>query len=106
LPSHSRVIQFDRACRVRVGQCQDRELTDTFAFNDIYLVWIQNAPSNFSSATSKGSPSNPSKKKEICRRWNDNRCPNSSTTCTYSHLCANCRSPAHRGPDCSTAQKK
>jgi hypothetical protein len=104
--SHSRVIQFDKACRVRVGQCQDRELSDTFAFNDIYLVWIQNGPTSLSSNTTRANYSPQSKKKEACKRWNDNRCPNTASTCTYSHTCAKCRSPTHQSPDCSQTEKK
>jgi hypothetical protein len=106
LVSHSRVIQFDRACRVRVGQCQNRELSDTFSFTDLYLVWIQNAPSNPPSGSGRTATANSNKKRDACKRWNDNRCPNTSLNCTYNHFCLKCRSPAHKAPECLTTEKK
>ncbi|KAF5376292.1 hypothetical protein D9615_008534 [Tricholomella constricta] len=40
---HSRVIQFDRAVRLRVAQRRDLLLTDHAAFADLSMLWLQNA---------------------------------------------------------------
>ena len=40
---HLRVIQYDRAVRIRVAQRRDLVLTDYHQFTDLHVLWIQNA---------------------------------------------------------------
>ena len=40
---HTRVIQLDRAVRIRVSQRRDLLLTDYNQFSDLHVLWIQNA---------------------------------------------------------------
>jgi hypothetical protein len=104
---HSRVIQYDRAVRIRVAQRRDLLLTDYHHFSDLHVLWIQNAGANGTKAgdgdkrtrSGGGSASN-SKRRETCRRWNEGRCPNTVATCNYVHGCAKCRSNSHTSSEC------
>jgi hypothetical protein len=102
---HSRVIQYDRAVRIRVAQRRDLLLTDYNRFSDLHVLWIQNAGTGGKSGESEkrgraGVPGGSSKHREACRRWNEGRCPNTVANCNFAHVCAKCRSNAHTSAEC------
>jgi hypothetical protein len=104
---HDRVINYDRAVRIRVAQRRDLELTSHEGFADLQLQWINN-PTALTVGRSSGTrgKSKSGGRRDPCRRWNDHRCPNSASACSYAHICPNCRSNAHTGGECLGAQKK
>jgi hypothetical protein len=103
---HTQVIQYDRAIRIRTAQQQDLLLTDFHRFTDLHVLWIQNAGAARSRAgddakrTRNGGSSGGTKRREVCRRWNEGHCPNSVASCSYAHVCAKCRSNAHTTTEC------
>ncbi|KZP19210.1 hypothetical protein FIBSPDRAFT_744345 [Athelia psychrophila] len=102
---HPKVINYDRAVRIRAGQRRDILLTDFAKFSDLHVLWILGAGAGASSTegkhrTSTSSGSGSRRKDGPCRRWNDGRCVNSNEGCEYSHICSSCRSNAHRAPNC------
>lgn len=106
---HLRIIQYDRAVRIRAAQRRDILLTDLSQYSDLHVLWIQNAGG--ASGVSKtgrsgGTPSNINKRRDPCRRWNEGRCPNTAGNCTYAHICSKCRSNAHTSTECETSQRK
>ena len=112
---HDRVINYDRAVRIRAAQRRDIDLSDTFEFGDLQIQWINNAP-NPSLSHPAGPPSKEPKdstgkgkkgrRSAACRRWNDNRCPNAAATCNYLHVCSNCSNPGHVASNCDSPGKK
>jgi hypothetical protein len=106
LPSehHHRIISFDRAVRIRVAQRRDLLLTDFGEFVDLHMHWIQGTGSGSSARLASGSRSEPgarrTQKREACRRWNENRCPNTTAACSYAHVCSKCRSNSHVAAEC------
>jgi len=104
---HPRVIQYDRAVRIRTAQRRDLLLTDYNQFSDLHVLWIQNAGAGGTRSgdsekrgRSTGGVSNGSRRREPCRQWNEGRCPNSVANCSYAHACAKCRSNAHTSAEC------
>lgn len=107
---HSRVINYDRAVRIRVAQRRDLELTDFAEFSDLRIQWI-NVPSTTTAASVRSSDfrlqqASGRRFRDACRRWNDRKCPNTAASCNYAHVCISCRSSAHVGKDCTTVSKK
>jgi hypothetical protein len=107
---HSRIINYDRAVRIRVAQRRDLELTAFAEFSDLRIQWI-NVPSTITAASVRSSDfrlQQPSgcRSRDACRRWNDRKCPNTAASCNYAHVCTNCQSSSHIGKDCPTASKK
>jgi hypothetical protein len=106
LPSehHHRVISFDRAVRIRVAQRRDLLLTDFGEFVDLHMHWIQGTGSGSSAGLTSGSRNEPgarrNQKREVCRRWNENRCPNTAAACSYAHVCSKCHSNSHVAAEC------
>jgi hypothetical protein len=114
LPSqfHSRVINYDRAIRIRAAQRRDIELSNFSEFADLQIQWINN-PSGLTSSQPADKADKPSDSKEkkgpkgrrsaACRRWNENRCPNAAASCNYLHVCSKCASTGHVAGDCTSA---
>jgi hypothetical protein len=103
--THNRVIQFDKAVRVRVGQRRDLELSDHVSFSDLYILWIQSSGPASNTTASKPSTSL-LRKRDSCRRWNEGRCPNTSSSCNYAHACESCKASDHTKPNCPGLSKK
>jgi hypothetical protein len=101
---HDRIVNYDKAVRIRVAQRRDLELTNFEQFSDLHLQWINN-PAALTSSHNKSSRK-PGQRREPCRRWNEHRCPNSSSACSYAHICPKCRSNAHVGDNCPDMQRK
>jgi hypothetical protein len=99
--SHARIIAYDRAVRIRVAQRRDLLLTEYHKYADLHILWIQGT----GAGATQDRPRQTFKRRDPCRRWNDGKCPNSSTSCTYGHVCSKCRSNAHVAADCQTPRK-
>ena len=100
---HTRVIQYDRAVRIRVAQRRDLLLTEYGQFADLHVLWIQNAGgggTRTGDSDRRTRNTGNSKRREACRRWNENRCPNSAAQCNYAHVCTKCRSNGHTNSEC------
>jgi hypothetical protein len=106
---HSRVILYDKAVRLRAAQRRDLLLTDHAKFSDLHVLWIQNAGAGSSTdggeraRRSSGGTSN--RRRDACRRWNANKCPNSAGACNFAHVCSRCRSNTHTASECTTSQE-
>ena len=101
---HDRIINYDKAVRIRVAQRRDLKLTSFEQFADLHLQWINN-PAAASISRNKN-PRKPGQRRDPCRRWNEHRCPNSASACNYAHICPKCRSNAHVGDNCPDSQRK
>lgn len=107
---HQRVINYDRAVRIRVAQRRDLLLTDLNRFTDLHVLWIQSATISGGVSgrlSSRGPPAveSPKRRREPCNRWNSGSCRNSTSSCTYAHVCSRCRSNSHTGTKCSAPRK-
>jgi hypothetical protein len=101
---HDRVFNYDKAVRLCVSQTRSHLLSNFAAFTDLSLLWLQ-APSwtgNTQSKPAKGSTSS-NHRRDPCRRYNNKKCPNTSQTCNYKHICSNCQSNNHSQVDCPKA---
>ncbi|KAF8802661.1 hypothetical protein BYT27DRAFT_7244561 [Phlegmacium glaucopus] len=109
LPSqlHSRVINYDRAVRLRAAQRRDLELSNFAEFSDLQIQWVHNPSNLVSNQLSEPRPRQSSNRRRsaACRRWNENRCPNTAASCNYLHVCAKCSSGNHVASDCSSNKK-
>ena len=102
---HSRVIQYDKAIRIRVAQRRDLLLTDTSAFSDLALLWLH-FPNHSGLPSERGGRSGnaaggSSRRRDACRRWNEDRCPDSASICKYAHVCSRCRNTGHTIAACT-----
>ncbi|KAL4252528.1 hypothetical protein AB1N83_014296 [Pleurotus pulmonarius] len=93
-----RVIQFDRAVRVRVGQRNNLLLSDFTSFHDLHTRCIVAAGATAEGGPSSSSPRAGGRARELCRRFNKGTCQ--STTCRYTHACQFCRSREHGANVC------
>jgi hypothetical protein len=102
--AHSRIINFDKAVRVRVAQRRDLTLSDTNQFVDLQFHWIQSVGSLPASCFSRDrrpeQSADKTSRRDPCRRWNEGRCPNTNSACKYKHVCSKCRSNNHTMPEC------
>lgn len=105
----SRVIDYDRAVRKRVGTVQDVLLTDFASFNDLKIMCIDSVGAGTvtgRSDTARPSPrSSPSKqgpkRDEVCKRWNNGQCRHTAKECRYKHVCARCGRSGHPESRCA-----
>lgn len=109
---HDRVIKYDRALRIRVGQRWDLLLTDSHQFADLHVLWISGAgaaaagTSSSAGRSSGGGGSAKLHKRDPCNRFNAGTCPNSNASCNYAHVCSNCRAGGHTSTACSQPQRR
>jgi hypothetical protein len=111
---HGRIINYDRAARIRAAQRRDIELSNFSEFADLQIQWINNPSSAAPSGPSTESkePKEPSGKNKkgrrsaACRRWNEGRCPNAAACCNYLHVCSKCANPGHVAGNCDSPAKK
>ncbi|KAL1695675.1 hypothetical protein GGG16DRAFT_35801, partial [Schizophyllum commune] len=104
---HSRVINYDKAVRLRVAARRDLLLTDFNEFSDLHLQWIQNSlqvrvqrDSN-SKQRAGAALGAGGRRRDPCNRWNSGVCPNSTGKCRYAHVCSVCRSNQHAASACT-----
>ncbi|KAL1671005.1 hypothetical protein EV122DRAFT_171389, partial [Schizophyllum commune] len=102
---HSRVINYDKAVRLRVAACRNLLLTDFHEFTELHLQWIQNSlqvtAGRDVKARGGASGSSAGRRRDACNRWNAGTCPNSSNKCRYAHVCSVCRSNQHVASECA-----
>ena len=112
---HSRVINYDRAARIRTAQCRAIELLDYALFTDLQIQWITNSPiaagPSQTTETAKEPKEPTGKGKKGCQkaaycRWNEGRCPNAAATCKYLHVCSKCSNLGHVASNCDAPGKK
>ncbi|KAH9858115.1 hypothetical protein C2E23DRAFT_718871 [Lenzites betulinus] len=109
-PVHSRILDFDRAVRKRVGSARRLLLTDFSELADLKIQYIDACGANVYRADSSARDSGASsrrptggRQKEACRRWNSEEgagCPNKASDCPYRHTCASCGSKGHKRHEC------
>lgn len=108
---HSRVLDFDRAVRKRVGTSRRFLLTDVGEFADLKLQYIDACGANVFNAEApaiaggsggagrRGTGSN--RKKESCRKYNSERgCRNQAGECRFRHTCSVCGAEKHNQLEC------
>src|SRR5882724_8246422 len=93
-----KIINFDKAIRIRVGQSNDLMLTDIARFQDIVSYHLIN-PKTSRSNDAKRQKLTGNNDVPICRRWNTGRCV--AATCSYLHICHHCNGK-HQAKDCTT----
>jgi hypothetical protein len=106
--SHGRVINYDRAVRIRAAQRRDIELSSFSEFADLQIQWISN-PSNPTSgqpSESRAKQNAGRRRNAACRRWNEGRCPNAAASCSYLHVCSKCSNAGHVANNCGSPSKK
>ena len=109
---HDRVIKYDRALRIRVGQRWDLLLTDSHQFADLHVLWISGAgaaaagPSSSSARSFGGGGTAKPRKRDPCNRFNSGNCPNTTAGCDYAHICSNCRGGGHTATACTQPQRR
>ncbi|KAE9391752.1 hypothetical protein BT96DRAFT_831584, partial [Gymnopus androsaceus JB14] len=86
---HHKVLDYNKAVRFRVSQMHQYEYTDFGDFQDLFMYWIQ-APSSKSCESPQSNKNNKNKQREPCKRYNEGRCPNSTQSCKYAHICGKC----------------
>ncbi|KAJ7845932.1 hypothetical protein B0H13DRAFT_1540950, partial [Mycena leptocephala] len=108
---HARIINYDRAARVFVGQRRDVLLSEISKFQhvqDAHLLdgGIAVAPSGGGGSGGSGPktkpPGGPKPRKrtqEICRNFNRGQC-RLGTDCNYQHACAECHGRGHTVSEC------
>ena len=111
LSHHDRVIQFDKAARLRVANQKHLRLSHFADFDDLRTIHLSPFGVGPSSADRGGGRSRrgdggpPSAShRECCHKWNRGACDKSAAECQYEHVCdkRGCRG-AHRRPDCPRA---
>jgi len=108
---HPRLLEFDRAVRKRVGLRRDLELTSFAAFDDLKIQFIDACGASVNRAGTGGRVKTAARSRarvqasgddvEACRRWNNGRCPQTSS-CRYRHACSKCGNRSHRVAECSS----
>ncbi|TDL27793.1 hypothetical protein BD410DRAFT_703684, partial [Rickenella mellea] len=101
---HGAVIGLDKAIRNRVAQCNDCLLTDDSRFTDLVMSYCNPAGLNYKGYSEPRGSTNPAKTTksgEICRRYNEGKCPSDARTCRYRHACGVCKLSGHPEDKCS-----
>ena len=107
--AHRKLILYDEAVRAEVGGGQRILLTDRSHFSYIYstIVLPDGIKSQFGKGTTFTNSYAGKSQPDICRHFNSTaKCPNSSSTCYYRHICSKCKQPGHSKPDCESREGK
>lgn len=103
--AHSRVIEFDKAVRKRVGEQRNLLLSDFGEFGDLRTCYIDSfgvSASNHGETKASGSaPSGTKRKKDTCNKFNAGTCTQEAGTCRYRHACGNCKRGGHVASKCT-----
>lgn len=106
---HSRVLNYDKNCRKRVGSRRDLELTSLHEFSDLKIAYLDNIGIEVPRSTTKpdspaprASSSGNKRIQEPCNRWNLGLCTVSASSCRRLHVCSKCKKPGHKAPTCRT----
>jgi hypothetical protein len=98
---HHRVLDLDRAIRVRVAKDNKLSLTSFAKFHDLYTRHVV-AFNPVTRRDNKRPRFFPGPSQPICRRFNAGHCPGDG--CRYRHICTAC-SGRHPQKDCSIQNK-
>ncbi|KIJ57579.1 hypothetical protein HYDPIDRAFT_120537 [Hydnomerulius pinastri MD-312] len=110
-PFHDRIIEFDKAVRLRVANQKHIRLNDFAQFDDLRTIYLSSygmGPNSPERSSGKGrrveKGSSNAGQREPCHKWNRGTCDKSAAECKYDHCCdrRNCRG-SHRRSECSTA---
>jgi len=96
-----KIINFDKAICLRVGQSNDLLLTDYARFQDIISYHLIN-PKTSRPSEAKRPKLSSNDETPICCRWNNGHCV--SITCGYRHECHHCHGK-HQAKDCTSGQQ-
>jgi len=104
--AHPRIILYDKSVRNFVQGGHHHLLTDFGSFQQIYNAILPVDGINYvgdgSSSVKKGSK--PGAISPTCQRFNSGRCPNSSETCMYHHVCSICHLTGHIKDSCKAGK--
>ncbi|KIK50140.1 hypothetical protein GYMLUDRAFT_183173, partial [Collybiopsis luxurians FD-317 M1] len=105
---HHRVINYDRAVHIYVGNKRDILLHETEKFSHIKMAHINAggvAVVRSSTGNRFGRAGQKQKRfSEVCRNWNFRTC--SRERCILRHACINCGSADHGAKDCQNRGRK
>lgn len=111
---HLRVIEFDRAARLRAAHQKHVRLCDFAKFDDLrtmYLTSYGMGPNPAESSSQGGRRSGRqaafSGRRDPCHNWNRGSCHKPASECTYEHVCdrRGCRGN-HRRPECPSLKSQ
>jgi hypothetical protein len=104
ISQHYRILNLDRAIRLRVSQLNDILLISFLHFNDLVTHHLLGnarpprggqGPAKYSKLVANGDI-------PICRWWNNGKCV--SDSCRYRHICLQC-SAKHQVKDCGAGRR-
>ncbi|KAI0054892.1 hypothetical protein BV25DRAFT_1816392, partial [Artomyces pyxidatus] len=94
-----RVIDYDKAVRIRVGRSNRLELSDFNEFHDLNTMYISAPHAGSSAARYPASSQGPCpRSNDICIRFNEGQC--TIKACRYRHACSNCHGASHAAFAC------
>ncbi|KAJ7019488.1 hypothetical protein C8F04DRAFT_975524 [Mycena alexandri] len=106
---HARILNYDRAARLFVGQRRDILLSEVHKFRHVQDAHLLDGGVMVAPSSSSGSggpktkpPSGPKSRKrtqEICRNFNRGQC-RLGAECNYQHACSECHGRGHVAPEC------
>ncbi|KAJ7921130.1 hypothetical protein B0H13DRAFT_1604794, partial [Mycena leptocephala] len=111
---HGRIINYDRAARIFVGQRRDILLNEVSKFRHIQdahlldggIVVVPSARLGGGEQKTKP-PAGKGRKRsqEICRNFNHGRC-RLGNDCNYQHACLDCHGRGHTAPECPDKSRR
>jgi hypothetical protein len=101
---HYRILNLDRAIRLRVSQSNDLLLVSFSQFNNLVTHHLLGSagPPRGGQGSAKRAKLAANGDVPICRRWNNGKC--TSDSCRYRHLCLQCGSK-HQAKDCGSGRR-
>ncbi|KIK72189.1 hypothetical protein PAXRUDRAFT_181185, partial [Paxillus rubicundulus Ve08.2h10] len=108
---HKRVIEFDKAARLRVANQKHIHLIDFAKFDDLRTIFLSPIGIGSGSGNRTGDQgrrsdgrSSTTSRRECCHKWNRGSCDKPAVECQYEHVCdkRRCRG-AHGRSECSRA---
>ncbi|KAJ7210344.1 hypothetical protein GGX14DRAFT_625295 [Mycena pura] len=104
---HYRIINYDRAARVFVGQRRNILLSDITHFRHIQDAHLSEGGIAVTPQKSKDRGNRPQGRlgSATCRNWNFGRCQ-LGVECRYRHACATCGNVSHRKSECPDKQRQ
>ncbi|KAJ6541789.1 hypothetical protein B0H19DRAFT_958387 [Mycena capillaripes] len=101
---HERIILLDRKLRNEAAGRRDLKLSNCGRFshwersflNDHGAAYLESKPKakdggGKGTGSTGGGGDGKKKSPEACKRFNNERCPSSKTSCRYTHICSRCR---------------
>jgi hypothetical protein len=97
--NHSAIINLDKGIRARVGESRNLLLTDSVAFDELRLYWLN--PLGAGGQPSRDMPGKPKKNEyrddEPCYKWNAGECTKKASDCKHQHVCEICHGKHRKG---------